>query len=202
MDLGQCDCHATMAKDSLNDLVPSNNLTQINQHSPRIFVICLAAYNRGIIHGKWVKTDQELYKIQKEIKKMMLESPVPAAEEFGIHASEGFDHLNIIGRESVKSIQKMAAFISEVGELGAELLLHYGDVESAQVAWEDHYRGEYENELEFAIQLFDELYMSSIPEMAQGYIDYASFRRDVFIDDYLSIIMGGKVHIFSRQGED
>jgi hypothetical protein len=40
--------------------------------------------------------------------------------------------------------------------------------------------------------------MSFIPEMAQGYIDYASYRRDIFIDDYLSIIVGGKAHIFSR----
>ncbi len=172
-----------MSDDRLNDPAPSNKPTQINQSNPRIFVICCAAYNNNIMHGVWVKANQELHKIQKEIKKMILESPVLGAEEFGIHASEGFGSLNVIGKESIKSIQKMATFISEIGELGAELLLYYGDVESAQEAWENHYQGEFENELEFAIHLFEELYMSFIPEMAQGYVDYASYRRDIFIDD-------------------
>jgi antirestriction protein len=187
-----------MASDSLNDLVPSNNPSQINQLGPRIFVICLAAYNRGITHGKWVKVDQELYKIQKEIKKMILESPIPGAEEFGIHASEGFGALNVIGQESIKSIQRIGTFISEVGALGIELLLYYGDVDSAQEAWENHYHGSHESELDFAIELFDQLYMDSIPEAAQGYIDYASFKHDLFVDDYISMEVGGKAHIFSR----
>lgn len=187
-----------MANDSLNDLVPSNNPTQTNKPSPRIFVICLAAYNNGLLHGVWINAAQELYKIQKEIKKMILESPALGAEEFGIHSSEGFGSLNIIGRESIKSIQRMAVFISEVGELGIELLAYYGDVDSAQEAWENHYQGEYENELDFAIQLFEELYMSAIPEGAQGYIDYASFKRDIFVDDYIAMEVRGRIHVFSR----
>lgn len=186
-----------MADDSLNDLTSSNNPIQIKQSGPRIFVICLAAYNRGIIHGKWIKADQELYKIQKEIKRMVLESPVPGAEEFGVHASEGFGSLNVIGQESIKSIQRMGAFISEVGVLGIELLLYYGDVDSAHEAWENHYHGCHENELEFAIQLFDSLYMASIPEGAQGYIDYGSFKRDIFIEDFFMLEVEGKGHVFS-----
>jgi len=187
-----------MSFDSLNDLTSSNNSSQINKSGPRIFVICLEAYRQGQLYGKWVRADQPLYKIQKEIKKMILESPALGAEEFGVHASEGFGSVNVIGRESIKSIQRMATFISEVGELGAELLLYYGDVESAQEAWENHYHGSHENELEFAINLFDQLYMDSIPEAAQGYIDYASFKHDLFVDDYISMEVGGKVHIFSR----
>lgn len=186
-----------MSIDSLNDLASSNNPSQINQSGPRIFVICLESYHQGQLHGKWIRADQPFYKIQKEIKKMILESPVLGAEEFGIHASEGFGSLNVIGHESIKSIQKMASFISEVGELGAELLLYYGDVESAQEAWENHYHGSHENELEFAIQLFDRLYMDYIPEGAQGYIDYASFKHDVFVDDYISMESGGRIHVFS-----
>lgn len=187
-----------MSYDSLNDLFLSNNPTQISKPYPRIFVICLAAYNNGLLHGVWINAAQELYKIQKEIKKMILESPVLGAEDFGIHASEGFGPLNVIGRESIKSIQKMAIFISEAGELGIELLLYFGDVDSAQEALENHYHGSYENELEFAIQLFDQLYMASIPEIAQGYIDYASFKRDLFVDEYIAMEVRGRAHIFSR----
>lgn len=187
-----------MAYDSLNDLVLSDNPIQPNKPSPRIFVICLAAYNHGLLHGVWINAAQGLYKIQKEIKKMILESPVLGAEEFGIHASEGFGPLHVVGQESIKSIQRMAVFISEVGELGIELLAYYGDVDSAQEAWENHYHGSHENELEFAIQLFDGLYMHAIPEPAQGYIDYASYKHDIFVDDYISMEIKGRTHVFSR----
>lgn len=52
-------------------------------------------------------------------------------------------------------------------------------------------------QLEFAIQRFDKLYMLAIPEAAQGYIDYASFRRDIFIDEFFSLAVGDVEHIFS-----
>lgn len=134
-----------MANDSLNDLSLSNNPTHINPSNPRIFVICLEAYNNDLIHGVWIDATQELYKIQKEIKKMLLDSPMPNAEEYGIHVTEGFGSLKIIGEESVKSIQKIAAFISSIGELGIELIHHCGDVDSAQDVWENHYYGGYES---------------------------------------------------------
>ena len=95
-----------MANDSLNDFSSSNNSTHINPSNPRIFVICLAAYNNGLLHGVWINAAQELYKIQKEIKKMLLDSPMPNAEEYGIHVTEGFGSLKIIAEESIKSIQK------------------------------------------------------------------------------------------------
>ncbi len=69
----------------------------LNQSTPKIFVICLAAYHNGLIHDVWINVAQELYKIQKEIKKMLLESPMPTAEEFDIQSTEGFGSLRLIG---------------------------------------------------------------------------------------------------------
>jgi hypothetical protein len=68
---------------------------------------------------------------------------------------------------SIESVQRMAVFILKLGEQGSELLAYYGDVNSARDAWINHYHGEHDNELEFAIQLFDRLYMAAIPEAAQ-----------------------------------
>ena len=61
------------------------------------------------------------------------------------------------------------------------------------------YHGEHENELEFAIQLFDDCFMDSIPVPVQGYIDYASYKRDLFMSDFFSIEVGGKTHVFARR---
>jgi hypothetical protein len=98
---------------------------------------------------------------------------------------------------SIESVQRMAVFILKLGEQGSELLAYYGDVNSARDAWINHYHGEHDNELEFAIQLFDRLYMAAIPEAAQAYIDYAFFRRNIFISDYFSLEVKGKFHVFS-----
>ncbi len=187
-----------MAKDSLNDFELLNNPPYINQSTPRIFVICLEAYHNGLIHGVWINATQELYKIQKEIKKMLLESPMPNAEEFDIHSTEGFGSLRLIGEESLKPIQKIAVFITAIGQLGIELLHYYGDVDSAQDAWENHYHGAYESELEFAIERFDKLYMDAMPSGTWAYVDYTSFRRDIFIVEFFSLVVGDVCHIFSH----
>jgi antirestriction protein len=187
-----------MADNSLNDLAPSNNPSRVNNSGPRIYVICLAAYSNGWLHGKWLSATQEVHAIEKKIKEMLLTSPISEAKEFGIHAFEGFGSLKINGCENIESIQKKALLISELGELGSELLAYYGNVDFARSAWGNHYHGEHDNELEFAIQLFDRLYMAAIPEAAQAYIDYAFFRRDIFISDYFSLKVNERLHVFSR----
>ena len=58
--------------------------------------------------------------------------------------------------------------------------------------------GEHENKLEFAIDLFESTHMDSIPEPVQCYIDYAAFKRDIFLGDFYSIEVGGKTHVFAR----
>ena len=197
--LFQCDCHGpTMSDDSLNDFVPSNNPTKNNKCNPRIFIICLPIYSNRLQRGKSIDSAQKILEIQKEIKKSLLESPARNDENFESQSPEKLSFLDANVLKSINTIQKITVFISEVGEVGAELLAYYNDIDSAQKAWKNHYQGEYENELEFAIELFDKLYMDSISEIAQGYIDYASFRKDIFIDDYLSIIVNGKAHIFAR----
>jgi antirestriction protein len=40
---------------------------QNTQTTPKIYVACLAAYNSGILHGKWIEANQEAEVIQSEI---------------------------------------------------------------------------------------------------------------------------------------
>ena len=47
---------------------------------------------------------------------------------------------------------------------------------------EDRYRGEYRNDYEFAVELFDELYAHEVPEFMQNYIDYEAYARDLMMD--------------------
>ena len=195
-DHSQTNKESTMAKDILNDHAQSNNPTA---ETPKIYVVCLAAYSAHKPHGKWIDSTQEVEIIHKEIKQMLSESPIEGVEEFAIHDFEGFGSLRLDKYESIEIVHEKAMFILERGEQGAELLAYYGDIESAQDALENRYHGEHENALEFAIQLFDDVFMDSIPVPVQGYIDYASYKRDLFMSDFFSIEVGGKTHVFARR---
>jgi antirestriction protein len=184
-----------MAKDSLNDLVNSIKSTNV---TPKIYVACLAAYKNEKLHGRKINPTQEVEAIREEIQQMLSESPIAGAKEFVIHDFEGFGSLRLGKCESIESVHAKAIFIVRHHELGAELLVYHGDIESAQDAIENHYHGEHESQIEFAIQLFDSCHMDSIPEPIQCYIDYAAFKRDIFLGDFYSIEVGGKTHVFAR----
>jgi len=47
---------------------------------------------------------------------------------------------------------------------------------------EDSYRGQWNNDYDFAVETFDELYAHEVPEFMQNYIDYEAFARDLMMD--------------------
>ena len=60
----------------------------------RIYVACLAAYNNGILHGKWIDASSDESEMQEAVDAMLAESPIEDAEEWAIHDCEGFAHLD------------------------------------------------------------------------------------------------------------
>ena len=59
--------------------------------TPRIYVACLAAYNNGHLHGRWIDANQDPDAIQVEISAMLAASPIADAEEWAIHDYEGYE---------------------------------------------------------------------------------------------------------------
>lgn len=43
----------------------------------RIYVACLASYNAGILHGRWIDADQTAEEITEEVERMLEDSPEP-----------------------------------------------------------------------------------------------------------------------------
>ena len=166
---------------------------------PTIYVACLSSYTNGILYGAWVDATQEVENILAQIKQLLANGPMPGAEEFAVHDFRGFGFFRIDEYEDIEEIHEKALFITEQGELGTELIVYYaGDLEEAKKALENNYRGVHESELDYAMQLFDECYLHDIPESIQYYVDYDKFCRDIFIDDYFSINIDGKAHVFIR----
>lgn len=163
----------------------------------RIYVACLAAYNNGILHGRWINANQEAWAIWDEVSAMLLASPIEQAEEWAIHDYEGFEGVIISEWESFDCVSQLAAFIAEHGELGGKLIEYFGSVEEADGALNDHYAGEYRSSADFAQDMTEQ--GTTIPDNLQYYIDWEAMARDWEINDILTIETGFEaVHIFWR----
>lgn len=161
----------------------------------RIYVACLAAYNNGILHGHWIEADQDAEDIWAEIAEMLKASPIPQAEEWAIHDYEGFEGAPISEYQGIESVAEIAAFLSEQGALGGQLIAHFNDLSEARRAMEEDYAGEYASLAEFAEELTEQT--TEIPESLQPYIDYEAMGRDLAINDVFAIEIGFEaVHVF------
>ena len=166
--------------------------TEIN-----IYVADLAAYNNGILHGRWIDATQDLEEIQAQVQAMLKDSPEPDAEEYAIHDYEGFGGYSVSEYEGLESAHNVAVFIEEHGEIGGELLSHFGDsIEDATKAIEEHYAGEYKSLADYAEELTEQT--GDIPKHLEFYIDYERMGRDMELSGDVYTIETGfeEIHVF------
>jgi antirestriction protein len=164
-----------------------------NKPEIRIYVACLAAYNNGILHGRWIDADREPWAIYDDIRAMLAASPIPDAEEWAIHDHEGFEGVHIGEYAGIDGVAEIAAFIAEHGKLGAELIGHYGEVGEAREALEDRYHGAYASLADYVQELTEDC--TAIPEALRYYIDWQAMARDAEMSGDLLTIQTSHDHI-------
>ncbi len=180
-----------LATFSLNDNLNKDN----HQAIPSLYVACKAAYKAGLSHGCWMDATQDLEDLQEAIEQMLAESPIRGAERWMIqHHNFGCD---IKPYEDLEALHEKAVFIEKHGALGVKLLDDCADVEDAQSALADHYRGEYPSEVAFTHHLLDVVHGLVLPDRLKAYIDYQAFSSDLFISEYRSLALENAVHVFS-----
>lgn len=176
-------------------------MTNHTETTPRIYVACLAAYNNGILHGRWIDADQGVDHIWNEVKAMLEASPIEeVAEEWAIHDYEGFEGIALSEWQSFETVAEYAELIEEHGPIIAELIAHFGgSVEDAETAINDCYHGEWDSITEYAEQFAEDCgYLAEVPEQLAYYIDFEAFGRDLMMGDFYSIEIDHKHHIFSH----
>ncbi|WDI44794.1 antirestriction protein ArdA [Bremerella sp. P1] len=188
--------------------------------TPRVYIACLASYNNGVLHGRWIDADQEPDEIQEEINEMLRESrfpntmvecpecegtddecelckgtgEVPSAEEWAVHDYD--EMINLGEYPSLDDISRHGLAIAEHGDAWKAFCDHFGD-DVTEEQFQDAYCGQYRSEVEYAEQLVDDCY--NIDEMMGNlshYFDYEKFARDLFISDYYRDDDTG--HVFRR----
>jgi antirestriction protein len=175
------------------------NITNIknskNEDFPQVYIACLSAYNSGYIHGDWCDaTDEDI--IRETIKEVLKTSPVSDAEEYAIHDYDNFYGVSLGENPNISELVKVANFIDENGELGAELIDYFGDIEYSKRAMEEYYHGEYSSLEDFAYQFVSDT--MEIPENIEPYFDYEKFGRDMKLSGDIFIVELGykNIHVF------
>lgn len=162
----------------------------------RIYVACLAAYNNGILHGKWIEISDDIDVTWKEIRSVLASSPIPEAEEHAIHDYEGFGGVRISEYESIERIHELSEFLQEHGEAGALALAHHdGDLEAAEETVEN-YQGCFTSLADYAQGQTEDI--TEIPAHLENYIDYESMGRDMKLSGEIFAIQTrfDEVHVF------
>lgn len=163
----------------------------------RIYVADLAAYNAGYLHGVWIDACDDLDEIWKQIKAMLVNSPVENSDEISIHDYEGFGGYALSEYDSIDEVHEIACFIEECPDFGGELLNNFsGDIGEAKTAAQDNYCGCYKSLADFAEEMTES--STEIPENLAVYIDYERMGRDMELSGDIYTIETGydEIHIF------
>ena len=168
-----------------------------NKNEIRIYMACLASYNNGILHGRWINALSGEDHIRQEITAMLAASPIEDAEEWAMHDYVGFGSVRLSEYEDIATICEMAEFIQGNDDLGVAVLEHYaGDLEMSRSAVEDHYAGCYRSVAEFAEEMTEQQ-AEQIPDNLRFYINYEAMAQDMLIGDVFAIELAyDEVHIF------
>lgn len=174
------------------ELIESKN-TQEAEYKPSIYIACLAAYNSGHLHGKWVEPADTVEGLQEQINQVLKSSPVEDAEEWAIHDYDNF--YNLGEYPNLEDVVKLAAAYKEHGQDMVDDWMEYhceSGLEHLE-SIEDDYHGQWDSFKDFAYQLAED----TIPELNDDnilsrYFDYDSFANDLEHDYH----MGGNGHIW------
>jgi len=152
--------------------------------TPRVYVACLASYNNGILHGAWIDAAQEPDEIMEEIGTMLESSPMPDAEEWAVHDTDGLPDLG--EWPDLAQLSQIAQGIEEHGE-AYRAYLECFDADAASIEdFQGRYLGEHRDREDFAADWLEQTGgLADVPEHLQAYIDFDAYGRD--------LVMGGAV---------
>jgi antirestriction protein len=165
--------------------------------TPRVYVACLASYNNGRLHGRWIDaTDAD--DMRDAVSAMLAESPTPGAEEWAIHDYEHFEGLKFGESADFDNIAMHAAMLAEHGGAWAAYVDWVYESNATADDFQDRYCGEYRTAEEYAEELVEDCGMlSEMPENLRCYFDFERFARDLNLSGDYHFAEGGRgVYVF------
>jgi antirestriction protein len=178
--------------------------TQNTSNLPRIYVACLAAYNSGELHGKWINASQDTDSIFTDIYSMLKSSPEIGAEEWAIHDYEGFGEIKLSEWADIRRVSAIAKLIAEHGDPFCVWYqsqdAHHFESEELEEKFSEQWQGAHDSESAFADNLLEGTgQISELPTWAQNYFDFGSYARDLSLSgDYSFVRHEGQIYVYSN----
>lgn len=152
---------------------------------PKIYVACLASYNNGKLHGKWIDATLSGDEIQEEVNTMLAFSTEIHPEEWAIHDYQDFECINIDEWQSFDEVSEIANMLIDDrwdSELIASVYEHLGSGTSPQDTLDyldENYQGEFESLEHWAEQFLEDTGgLENVPKNLFHYIDFDKYGRD------------------------
>lgn len=157
-----------------------------------IYVACLAAYNNGKLHGKWIDACQDYQGIHAEISKMLKESPEPGAKEWALHDYEGFLGIKFSKSPNLRRVSAVARLLETEGDPFAIWYEtqngSYFDAEELEEKFLKQWQGMHDSEADFAEYLLDSTNaLKELPGWAKGYFNFDAYARDLSLSGEYSL---------------
>lgn len=164
----------------------------------RIYAACLASYNNGVLHGRWIDASSDVDAMQTELAAMLRASPypnvtvrdpetgenVPSAEEWAMHDSEGLP--STFGEYcGLQAVADYVALCEDFDHIDADALAaivdNFGTVDAARDALDDNFCGIHTSFRDYADEAADEMLAchTGLPDIVSRYFDYAAWARDL-----------------------
>jgi antirestriction protein len=175
------------------EVAPGHELERTD--GPRIYVASLSDYNAGILHGVWIRADDEPDAIQEQVSEMLADSPTTrrygdVAEEWAIHDFEGFGAVRLGEYEPLAQVAALARGIVAHGDAFAAWWAmdppSETDDAELEASFEEHFLGEYGSVEEYVEQMLEDLGIDvddlpGVPEGIRHYVrvDVEGYARDL-----------------------
>lgn len=173
--------------------------------NPKIWVGCLAAYNSGSLHGNWIDATQDVEVIEKEIQKILKDSPVPNAEEWEIFEYDDFGcNFELLDQYGLPKLVEAARFVAELGIVASKLLNYFGgNVKEAKEAYEEEFYGFFPSLVDFAEEFYYEAHkeeLEALPSILRFSICWENVAEELILrGDIFTINIGfDEVYVFWR----
>jgi antirestriction protein len=180
------------------------------REAQQVWIGCLAAYNAGRLHGKWVDA-YDADEMEEAAKEVIRTSPAwqldGHAEEWFIADYNAFPH-SVVGElgeyASFETVANVANALQDHGDTFAAWLetqdsgLDLSDTKLVE-RFQEEYRGDYDSEEAYAMEYACELGWSGLEgsqiEEIASYIDWESVARELFDHGTYTLEQG---HVFEQ----
>ncbi|WP_424214761.1 antirestriction protein ArdA [Streptomyces sp. BI20] len=115
----------------------------------QIYVADLSAYNAGILHGEWIDATEDPDSIRDAITVMLEESPIPGAEEYAIHDTDGFGGVRVGEYDDIDDVHEIARTLDDFpAAVVAHIYIDNPDVSTLYDLCEEMFMGTVTEELD------------------------------------------------------